>query len=130
MKIEHIAIWCKDLESMRTFYQQLFHAISNNKYQNPQTGFSSYFLTFPHGDTRLELMQMPNIAPNQNTVNPQCMGLIHFSIQVGSREAVNEMTQKLIDHNCTILRGPRTTGDGYYELEALDIEGNRLEIMA
>jgi hypothetical protein len=29
-----------------------------------------------------------------------------------------------------ILRGPRTTGDGYFEVEVLDIEGNRLEMVA
>ena len=27
-----------------------------------------------------------------------------------------------------ILKGPRKTGDGYYEFETLDLDGNRLEV--
>ena len=29
-----------------------------------------------------------------------------------------------------ILSGPRKTGDGYYEFETLDPDGNRLEVTA
>jgi lactoylglutathione lyase len=130
MKIEHIAIWCKDLENMKNFYINLFGASANDKYTNPNTGFSSYFLTFPSGGARLELMQMPNIAPNQNAIHPQSMGIIHYAIQVGSEAAVWKMVEQFKTNNCTILRGPRTTGDGYFEVEVLDIEGNRLEIVA
>jgi lactoylglutathione lyase len=39
------------------------------------------------------------------------------------------MVDVLKAKNCEILRGPRTTGDGYFEVEALDIEGNKLEIV-
>lgn len=130
IKIEHIAIWCQDLESMRSFYCEVFDAVANQKYTNPNTGFSSYFLTFPDGGARLELMAMPTVVLNQNTIDPQCMGLVHFAIKVGSKEAVEAMTVKLQEYGCRILRGPRTTGDGYFEVEALDIEGNRLEVMA
>jgi lactoylglutathione lyase len=130
MKIEHIALWCKDLEQMKTFYCDLFGATANDKYTNPTTGFSSYFLTFPSGGARLELMQKPDIAPNLNAIDPQSFGLVHYAIEVGSEAAVWDMVGKLTAKNALILRGPRTTGDGYFEVEALDIEGNRLEIVA
>jgi lactoylglutathione lyase len=130
MKIEHIALWCKDLEKMKTFYCAVFNATSNEKYTNPTTGFSSYFISFPSGGARLELMQKPDIAPNLNALDPQSFGLIHYAIQVGSKAEVWKMVDILLAQNCPILRGPRTTGDGYFEVETVDIEGNRLEIMA
>jgi lactoylglutathione lyase len=130
MKIEHIAIWCKDLEAMKNFYTTVFGASSNEKYTNPNTRFSSYFISFPSGGARLELMQKPDIAPNQNALDPQSFGLIHYAIEVGSEAEVWRMVDILKAQNCPILRGPRTTGDGYFEVESVDIEGNRLEIMA
>ena len=42
MKIEHIAIWTKDIEGMRAFYMQLFDVTSNEKYYNPGKEFSSF----------------------------------------------------------------------------------------
>jgi lactoylglutathione lyase len=130
MRIEHIAIWCKNLEAMKDFYSTVLGGTSSEQYTNPTTGFSSYFITFPSGGARLELMQKPDIAPNLNALDPQSFGLIHFAIEVGSEAKVWEMVDILKAKNCPILRGPRTTGDGYFEVETVDIEGNRLEIMA
>ena len=48
ISIEHAAIYTRDLERLKTFYQTYFNAESNEKYQN-KTGFSSYFLTFQSG---------------------------------------------------------------------------------
>ena len=49
MKIEHIAIWVRDLEKSRAFYQKYFGAVSNEKYDNPLKKFQSYFLSFENG---------------------------------------------------------------------------------
>ena len=57
MKVEHIAIWAKDIEKLRQFYEKYFDARSNEKYTNTEKGFSSYFLSFDSG-ARLEIMQM------------------------------------------------------------------------
>ncbi|MCB0634373.1 MAG: VOC family protein [Saprospiraceae bacterium] len=130
MKLEHIAIWCRDLEKMKNFYTTVFSGEANTKYTNPNTGFSSYFLTFPDGGARLELMQMPGIVENTNTLQPQAFGIVHLSIQTGSKEEVIRLAEALPAYGCQVLRGPRTTGDGYFEVEALDIEGNRIEVMA
>jgi lactoylglutathione lyase len=48
MKIEHIALWCKDLEKMKTFYTSLFGATANDKYTNPNTGFSHISKALSH----------------------------------------------------------------------------------
>lgn len=34
MKIDHLAIWCNDIEAMRIFYITYFDCISNEKYYN------------------------------------------------------------------------------------------------
>jgi lactoylglutathione lyase len=46
MNIEHIAIWTKDLEKMRVFYEKYFMGKSNEKYRNDKKGFESYFISF------------------------------------------------------------------------------------
>lgn len=55
MRIEHIAIWVKDIELMKDFYCKYFNAKPNDKYITPIKGFSSYFLSFESGE-RLEIM--------------------------------------------------------------------------
>lgn len=35
MKIEHIALWTKDLERLRSFYEHYFRAKAGEKYVNP-----------------------------------------------------------------------------------------------
>lgn len=124
MRIEHIALWTPDLERSRTFYVKYFAAAANDKYTNPAKGFSSYFLTFD-GGPRLELMHMPGImgSPDQ-----QHFGWIHIAVSVGSKEAVDALTERLHADGYTIESEPRTTGDGYYESVVLDPDDNRVEI--
>ncbi|RYF63910.1 MAG: glyoxalase, partial [Cytophagaceae bacterium] len=40
MRIEHLALWVRDLEAMRTFYETYFQATANEKYTNVTKGFS------------------------------------------------------------------------------------------
>ncbi len=127
IKIDHIAIWCKDLEKMKNFYETHFGAISSEKYHNTTKNFQSYFLSFRDGP-RLELMQKPDIHNSTNTENIECHGLIHFAMAVGTFENVNLKTHELREAGYKILGEPRTTGDGYYESIILDPENNRIEI--
>jgi lactoylglutathione lyase len=73
-------------------------------------------------------MQKPEIPDNANDTNRQNAGLIHIAISVGSKERVDQLTSELKSSGITIIDGPRTTGDGYYETVALDPESNRIEI--
>ncbi|RPA69450.1 glyoxalase [Cyclobacteriaceae bacterium YHN15] len=128
MTLEHVAIWTDNLENMGEYYRKYFGGISNELYENPKTGFRSYFLTF-QGGARLELMQMTGIPQNLNdTKNKQYLGLIHLAFGVNSKIAVENKALELQSAGYEILRGPRTTGDGYYEFETLDPDGNRIEV--
>jgi len=129
MKIEHIAIWCKDLENMRSFYQVYFNARSNQKYTNAEKGFESYFLSFDEG-SRLELMKMSTIPDSGVDPYQQVVGLTHLAFTVGTEKDVDLLTDQLEKDGFEVLSGPRRTGDGYYEALILDPEGNRVEITA
>jgi lactoylglutathione lyase len=127
MKIEHIAIWSKDIERLKAFYEKYFNAASNNKYTNPNKSYSSYFLTFSSG-ARLELMHMPSIPESLDSKDAQFLGYIHMAISTGSKEQVDQLTAQLKADGYKIMDGPRHTGDGYYESVVLDPDGNRVEI--
>jgi len=126
MKIEHIAIWTKDLEKMREFYLQFFDLISNEKYHNAKKKFSSYFLSFPTG-ARIELMFKPEIVEIIKSAEFN-VGLTHFAISVGSKEKVDELTNLIRQNAYRVVGEPRMTGDGYYESVISDPEGNLIEI--
>jgi lactoylglutathione lyase len=129
MKIEHVAIWTEDLEKLKQYYETFFGGRSNELYINPTTGFKSYFLSFEDG-ARLELMQRPDIPKNLNDRKyAQHLGIIHLAYAVQSKEAVDKKAEELLNAGFEVLRGPRTTGDGYYEFETLDPDGNRLEVI-
>jgi lactoylglutathione lyase len=127
VKIEHVAIWTQDLERLKGFYIEFFGGQANDKYVNPRTGFESYFVTFDSG-ARLELMQMASIPAARHDPLEQGQGLIHLAFSVGSREKVDQLTERLRKQGYRIVSEPRTTGDGYYESVALDPDGNRVEI--
>ena len=55
-------------------------------------------------------------------------GYIHLAFRVGSKEKVEELTQRLRKDGYQVLSGPRTTGDGYYESCVVGVEGNQIEI--
>jgi lactoylglutathione lyase len=129
MKIEHLGLWVQDLELMRSFYLKYFDTRSGEKYVNPKTQFQAYFIFFGEGKTRLELMMRPDIMPD-NSKRGFNMGIAHFTISVGGKDKVNELTERIRNDKFTIFSEPRTTGDGYYESVVLDPEGNLLEISA
>ncbi len=49
MKIEHIALYCRDLEGMKGFFEKYFQGVSNSIYHTPRTNLRTYILTFPDG---------------------------------------------------------------------------------
>ncbi len=125
MHIEHIAIWTRQLEALKTFYETYFGAQANQKYTNPKKQFESYFLTFKNG-ARLEIMQIPAVSDRQTTA--PMLGYAHLAFSVGSREAVDRLTEQLRTDGFMVEGPPRVTGDGYYESIVLDPDGNRIEI--
>lgn len=127
MKIEHIAIWVKDLETVKSFYEKYFGAKSNEKYHNSAKQFQSYFLSFESG-CRLEIMQKVGILDEPKSYENQKTGIVHFAMSVGSQENVDSLTEILRNDGFEVVGNPRTTGDGYYESVVLDPENNIIEI--
>lgn len=125
MKIEHLAIWVSDLELIKNFYQKYFDVTSNNKYQNPNTGFSSFFLSFEEG-ARIEIMSKPDISDSPS--NHLMLGYAHLAVSVGSKEKVIALTEQIRNDGYIVYSEPRTTGDGYFESVIKDPDGNLIEI--
>ena len=127
MRIEHLAIWVRDLEKVKEFYTKYFKMKCGNKYINEKKNFSSYFLSFEGASTRIEIMSRPDITglDGEHSIS---YGLTHFSISIGSKGKVDKLTKQLRTDGYKIAGEPRTTGDGYYESVIEDCEGNWVEI--
>lgn len=125
MKIEHIAMYVNDLEGAREFFIKYLNAKSNAGYHNVKTDFRSYFILFDDG-ARLELMNKPDMTDSPKELSRT--GYAHIAFSVGSKEKVDELTEKLKEDGYEVVSGPRTTGDGYYESCVVAVEQNQIEI--
>lgn len=126
MKIEHMAIWVKDIDKVCEFYRKYFGGVVHPIYHNPAKQFTSRFVTFDDG-ARLEIMHRPDIGTTE-MFHVEHLGFTHLSFSVGSKEEVDHLTQQMSSEGVPVVSQPRTTGDGYYESVVLDPEGNRIEI--
>jgi lactoylglutathione lyase len=124
MHINHIGCWTNDLDRLSDFYCRYFEAEVQPLYENPTHSYSSRTLVFP-GGSRLELMHIPGL--DGHTTDPR-IGLAHIAFSIGSKEAVDQLTDRLKNAGFSLLDGPRLTGDGYYESAFRDPDGNRVEI--
>jgi catechol 2,3-dioxygenase-like lactoylglutathione lyase family enzyme len=117
-RLEHVALWVRDVDLVAGFYARYFDARVGDRYENPRKGFQSRFLAFASG-ARLEVMARTDVGtrgtgeawdlrtwPSRSATKPPWMRWRHAS---GGRRAV--------------LDGPRRTGDGYYECVVLDPGG-------
>ena len=125
MKIEHVAMYVNDLDTAKDFFISLLGGVSDQGYYNEKTGFRSYFISFEDG-ARLEIMSKPDMEDDPKTLNRT--GYVHIAFSVGSREKVEELTEKVRSAGYEVISGPRTTGDGYYESCIVAIENNQIEI--
>ena len=125
MRIEHIAMYVKDIEQTKIFFIKYLDATANNGYHNKNTGFKSYFLSFDDG-ARLEIMNRPEMNDDEKHVSRT--GYIHIAFSVGSKEKVDSLTEQLRTDGYNVISEPRTTGDGYYESCIIGIEENQIEI--
>ena len=125
IRVDHIAIYVRDLELMREFYTQWFGAVSNDGYYNAKTGLRTYFLSFGDG-LRVEIMNRPELTDNTSSI--EHYGYAHLALKVDYKEMVNKLTVDLASAGYEVLSEPRITGDRYYESCISDPEGNRIEI--
>ena len=127
MYIEHVAMYVTDLEAAKNFFVKYFQAIANSGYHNKITDFRSYFLCFDNG-ARLEIINKPQMEDAEKALTRT--GYVHIAFRLGSKEAVDNMTERMKQDGYSVISGPRTTGDGYYESCIIGIEGNQIEITA
>ncbi|MBO4903482.1 MAG: VOC family protein [Lachnospiraceae bacterium] len=125
MQIEHIGMYVNDPERARDFFVKYLGGVSNDGYYNKNTGFRSYFISFENG-ARLELMNKPELCDSKKDLNRT--GYAHIAFSAGTKEAVDDLTDKIREAGYDVVSGPRTTGDGYYESCIVVIEGNQIEI--
>lgn len=79
MRIEHVALYVRDLEGAREFFCRYFGATAGARYHNERTSFMSYFLTFDDG-ARIEVMTLPTVKDDPKELNRTgyILSLIHI----------------------------------------------------
>src|SRR5512147_1826156 len=92
LRIEHVAVWVRDLERMRAFYVEQLGGKSGAGYHNERTGFRSYFISFSEG-ARIELMSGVDGTGEGPTATVS--GYAHVALSLGSREAVDALVRDL-----------------------------------
>ena len=127
MVLEHVAILTARLEILKDYYIRYFGGTPNQKYANPKTGLETYFITFGSG-TKLEIMSLPELTDNKNDMTLPYQGVVHLAFGLGTMSEVEEKARQFEADGFRILRGPRITGDGFYEFETVDPDGNKIEV--
>lgn len=127
MTIAHAAIYTRDLERLREFYCRWFGGAAGPKYEDPGTGFSSYFISYGPG-VKLELMNRRDLG---ETVRREfAAGFAHLAFSAGSEREVENLTARMKKDGVPVVCEPRKTGDGFFESCVLDPDGNRVELIA
>ena len=124
MKLDHLAVWTRDIDRLAAFWQETFAAEVGAVYESRnQVGFRSRFVTLP-GGLRLELMASPARAAPEPL---DSIGLAHIALSFGGDAAVDAAAERLAAH---LVAKPRRSGDGYYEAIIRDPDGNLVELVA
>ncbi|KAA1050643.1 VOC family protein [Pseudocitrobacter sp. 73] len=126
MKIAHVALWTRQLETQARFWVDFFEGSINEKYcSKTNPGFESYFVKMGE-DVAIELMTKPGLTARESDNNTS--GWVHLAIAVGTKAKVDALAQKAQERGI-LVSAPRTTGDGYYEAVIKDPDGNLVEIV-
>ena len=125
MKIEHIAMYVNDLESVRDFSLNTLALYVMTVIITQKQVFDRYF--FVDDGARLEIMNKPQME--DEVKSPVRTGYIHIAFSVGSKEKVDFLTRQMQEDGYEVVSGPRTTGDRVLrKLYYRDMKGNQIEI--
>ena len=97
-------MYVNDLDTAKEFFVSLLGGVFNQGYHNEKTGFRSYFISFEDG-ARIEIMSKPEMEVDPKTPNRTGYALIAFS--VGSREKVDELTEKIRLSGYKVISGSK-----------------------
>ena len=125
MKLAHVALWTRDLNSAAQFWRRYFGVEVGPVYHSARRpGFTSCFMQLPSEPVQIELMSAPWLA---DKVADECLGWDHIAISLGSEDAVDTLAKQCRSDGI-LQSGPRRTGDGYYEAVIVAPDGTRVEI--
>ena len=92
MKIEHVAIWVRDIDKVCEFYRKYFGGVVHPIYRNPAKQFTSRFITFDDG-ARLEIMHRPDICVERNIGTVEMFHVKHAIASVATGCSHTGMTE-------------------------------------
>jgi len=122
MKLQHIAFWTNDIGRSIEFYKKHFNA--RELFTHRDGDFSCTFISIC-SSIRLELMHKSGLPAESHG---DAVGYSHLSIDVGSREAVDTMTDYFIQQGVPLEKQRVQYEDGYYESAVFDPDGNIIEL--
>ena len=125
-RLEHVALWVRDLDGVAAFYTRYFDARLGALYENPRKGFQSRFLEFG----RARAWRSWRVVTSSRARRASHWDSRTWPSSVGDEAAVDALAARFRAEGVALVDGPRRTGDGYYECVVLDPEGNRVEVTA
>lgn len=125
MKLNHLALWTRDLETAADFWRKYFSAEIGDRYDSKnRPGFSSRFVNLPGEVIRFEIMEGPWV-----TMHPgEACGWAHIAFSVGTSARVDEIAERFRGDGL-LVSAPRMTGDGHYEAVVRSPDGALIEIV-
>ncbi len=126
MKINHIALYVRDIAKMRNFYELYFGGKLTHKYHNEQEKYIANFLIFSEG-TYIELIQPDE--PYEEKIKGKFYGLAHIGFELKTVDEVDRLCLRLKQNKYIQIKEASYKQSGFYEAIFLDPENNRIEII-
>ncbi|ASW09931.1 VOC family protein [Rhizobium sp. 11515TR] len=125
MRITHVALWTRDMQSAAEFWEEYFGATTGPLYSSARRpGFTSRFVSLPDEGGQIELMSGPWLPEDGYS---ERQGWDHIAIALKDNDAVDSLAKRCKEDGILKL-GPRTTGDGFYEAVIAMPDGTPVEI--
>ncbi len=126
MKINHIAIWCKNIEEMRDFYETYLLAEASQLFISEDEQLQSYMLSFPNSDCQIKLMYKDDISKYHKDKR---FGLAHISFKLESQKTVDDLTTLIENGGYKVYLEPHIDETNHYSSLVIDIEGNVIQLI-
>ena len=125
MRVDHIAIACHDVESLKAWYERVLGFVAVVRKESSRTGGQTAYLVGPGGSAAtLELMGDDGAPPPQR--QPFTRGISHIALAV---ESIAESEKHLTALGVEWLGERGEALGGGFVRSFLDPEGNMLQIV-